>query len=147
MAEQIVSRHEEAIRRFQIIAPLLDRSPDRMAERVWRDQICDRAGISKRTLRRWLQQYRQHGLDGLYPKERKDKGRRKALSDKALDHAKQLRVELPERSAERICEVLHANGHQAARSKPERHLRLSGYSGRMLKREGNTNNTGPEFDR
>jgi transposase InsO family protein len=146
MPKNVDTRHEEALRRFQIIAPLLDPDSCRAEGRVWRRQICERSGTSARTLRRWLKEYRDKGLSGLYPKERKDKGTRRALSDEALELAQELRKELPERSAERVRDVLLANGHRATRSTLDRHLRLSGHSARILKRESSAEpNRGRRF--
>ena len=135
MPKEVDFRYHEAVKRFQIIAPLLDTGLERAVGRVWRHQICATNGISERTLRRWRQAYQEHGLEGLYPKERRDKGLSRALSRAALELAQTLRKELPARSAERLCELLKSEGHTAKRSTLERHLRQTGYSGRVLKRE------------
>ena len=146
MPQKTDKRHEEAIKRFRIIAPLLDTEPGLADGRAWRSQICERNDISQRTLRRWLQRYREKGFDGLYPKVRKDKGSRRSLSDEAFEQAKEMRRELPERSAERIRDVLLADGHRVTRSTLERHLRQEGFSARILKKEGNISpNRGRRF--
>jgi transposase InsO family protein len=145
MKKEVDLGHQEALQRFHIIAPLLDPEMERMAGRVWRTQICERAGISERTLRRWMQAYRENGLEGLYPKERSDKGSSRALSTEALELARELRKELPERSAERLCELLESKGHKAKRSTLERQLRLDGFSARMLKRERTSTTVGRRF--
>jgi RNA 3'-terminal phosphate cyclase len=67
------------------------------------------------------------------PKERKDKGACKAIPTEAMVIATELRKELPERSAERIQQLLEKQGHKVARSTLERHLRQQGYSGKEIK--------------
>ena len=141
MSNQVDLRYQEALNRFNIIAPLLDPHSEKAFGRIYRAQICENAAISPRTLRRWLQAYRKDGLEGLYTKERSDKGSSRALSIEALELACELRKELPERSAERLCELLEHKGHRAKRSTLERQLRLHGHSGRVLKRERKTGNT------
>jgi len=141
MPKDIDLHHQEALKRFQIIAPLLDTDLERGDGHKLRVQICERAGISERTLRRWQQAYRENGLQGLYPQERSDKGKSRALSAAALDLAKEIRTELPQRSTERICELLEMRGHRVKRSTLERQLRQNGFSGRILKREKSSNPT------
>jgi hypothetical protein len=45
---------EEGLRRYQIIVPLLAEGLAECEKRQIRRQICDRDGLSRRTLRRWL---------------------------------------------------------------------------------------------
>ena len=106
MRQKVNTPQDDAIHRFQIIAPLLDDTLSKAEARVLREQIYASYEVSPRTLRRWQMQYREHGFEGLLPRERKDKGQRRALSDEAMALAQELRQELPERSAERIREVL-----------------------------------------
>lgn len=145
MTKEVDLRHQEALKRFQTIAPLLNSDLEKAAGRAWRSQICEGASISPRTLRRWMQLYREKGLEGLYLKERRDKGMSRALSPEALELAQKLRKELPERSAGRLCELLEAGGHRAKRSTLERQLRQNGFSGRVLKRERSPGTTGRRF--
>jgi putative transposase len=126
---------EEGLRRYRIIVPLLDESLAECEKRQIRRLICDREGLSERTLRRYVAGYKGQGFDGLLLRERKDKGSCKTIPEEALRLAAELRQEVPERSAERIQELLISEGYHVARSTLERHLRQKGLSGRQIKTE------------
>ena len=126
---------EEALRRYQIIAPLLEEGLAECEKRHIRLLIRDQEGISGRTLRRYMTTFKEHGFDGLLPRERKDKGSCNAITTEALKLAAKLRQELPSRSAERIQHILAREGYIVARSTLERHLRLQGLSGRVLENQ------------
>jgi transposase InsO family protein len=82
--------------------------------------------VPERTLREWLGRYRRYGVDGLYDglrKERKNKGRFRAIPSETLRRAEQLRRELPERSSKAIMELLKLEG-----------IETSGFSERSLQR-------------
>ncbi len=85
--------------------------------------------VSVRTLERFLAQYRQGGLDALYPKPRQDKGRMK-LPSTIVERAVALRREQPARSVEQIILLLEDEGiaakGQVAASTLARHLRRAG---------------------
>src|SRR5580658_10818208 len=69
--------------------------------------------VPERTLREWLGRYRRYGVDGLYDglrKERRNKGRFRAIPLEVLRRAEQLRRELPERSSKAIMELLRVEG-------------------------------------
>ena len=124
---------EEGLRRYQIIVPLLEEGLAECEKRQIRRLICDRDGLSGRTLRRWVAVFKKQGFDGLLPRERKDKGSCKAIPAEALEIAAELRKELPARSAQRVQQLLAAEGYKVARSTLERQLRLQGLSGREIK--------------
>jgi len=124
---------EEGLRRYQIIVPLLEEDLAECEKRQVRRLICDREGLSRRTLRRWVATFKSQGFDGLLPRERKDKGSCKAIPAEALKMAAELRQELPARSAQRVQQLLAAEGYTVARSTLERQLRLQGLSGREIK--------------
>lgn len=126
---------EEGLRRYRIIVSLLDKSLAECEKRRIRRWICTQEGISQRTLRRYVASFKKQGFDGLLPGDRKDKGSCKAIPEEALRMAAQLRQEVPERSAERIQELLSSEGYRVARSTLERHLRQQGLSGRQIKTE------------
>jgi putative transposase len=132
---ELDEKREEGLRRYRIIVPLLDESFAECEKRQIRRFICVREGISARTLRRYVAAYKRQDFDGLLPRERKDKGSCKSIPQEALTLATQLRQEVPERSAERIQELLASEGHRVARSTLERHLRQQGFSGRQIKTE------------
>ena len=133
--EELDQKREEGLRRYQIIAPLLEEDLTRCEKLRVRRLIRSREGLSGRTLRRYVAAFKRHGFDGLLPKDRRDKGACKAIPPEALALAAALRRELPARSAERIQQLLAAEGYSVARSTLERHLRQQGLSGREIKVE------------
>jgi putative transposase len=101
--------------RFGVIAALVCRGfENRLQKEQVRKEILNREWkfpdggtrkVSPRTLRHWLQRYRQYGLDGLYDslrKSRRSKGRFRAIPAETLKRAHELCVEVPGRSAETI---------------------------------------------
>jgi putative transposase len=133
--QKLDSGREEGLRRYRIIGPLLDESLAECEKRQIRRLVCSQEGISERTLRRYIANYKRQGFDGLMLRERKDKGSCKSIPEEALKLAAELRQEVPERSAERIQELLTSEGYHVARSTLERHLRQKGLSGRQIKTE------------
>ena len=121
--EELDQLREEGLRRYRIIAPLLDESLSESEKRDIRWLICSRESISDRTLRRYVAAFKRGGFDALLPRERKDKGSCKSIPPQALELATELRRELPGRSAERIQQLLASEGYSVARSTLERHLR------------------------
>lgn len=130
--QELDGRREEALRRYQMIAPLLDEGSSEWEKRNARWLIRCREDISERTLRRYVAAFKKGGFDALLPKERKDKGTCKAITPEGLELAAQYRRELPRRSAERIQQLLKGQGYTVARSTLERHLRQQGLSGREI---------------
>jgi putative transposase len=117
--EQMIERERVAMFRFGVIAALVCRRVENRHEAaILRREILSRAWIfpdgrsekvPERTLRAWLARYRKYGLDGLFDglrKDRKNKGRFRAISVRVLERAEQLRRELPERSSKTIMEIL-----------------------------------------
>ncbi len=133
--QELDQLREEALRRYRIIASLLDESLSESEKRDIRWLTCSRESISGRTLRRYVADFKRGGFDALLPRERKDKGSLRAISAEALELAAELRRELPGRSAERIQQFLASEGYSVARSTLERHLRQQGLSGREIKAE------------
>jgi len=131
--EELDQKREEGLRRYRIIAPLLEEGLARCEKTQIRRLIRNREGLSTRTIRRYVAAYKQHGFDGLLPKARRDKWSCKAIPEAALKLAAELREELPRRSAERIQQFLASEGYRVARSTLERHLRQQGLSGREIK--------------
>lgn len=111
MRNDQINPRDVALQRFEIIAPLLD--PDlELAERALRreailaSQKAKGEPISARTLRRYLQNYRELGFDGLYPRVRSDQGKPRVLQEELLKAAVILKQELPRRSVRQIIEIL-----------------------------------------
>jgi putative transposase len=136
LSKQILGqRREKALYRYQIIAPLLEENLAESEKRNIRFLIREQKGISSRTLRRYVAAFKKGGFDALLPGERRDKGACKAIVPEVLRKAAELRRELPGRSAQRIQQLLAAEGYTVARSTLERHLRQQGLSGRKIKAE------------
>ena len=72
---------EIAEQRVQILSPLLAEGLDSAQARQIKARICEQTGISERTLRRYLAQYRKDGFSGLKPK---GKGERRSYSNPGM---------------------------------------------------------------
>ena len=117
MRKQELDRlREEGLRRYRIIAPLLEEGLAESEKRHIRWLIHSREGISARSLRRYVAAFKRGGFDALLPSERRDKGSCKTIPAEALDLAAELRRELPGRSAERIQQLLASEGYSVASS-------------------------------
>ncbi len=100
-----------ALQRFEMIAPLLDPDLGRAERSLRREatlavQKAKGTPISERTLRRYLQNYREKGFDGLYPRTRSDQGKPRVMKEELLQAAAVLKQELPRRSVRQIIEIL-----------------------------------------
>lgn len=71
---------EEALRCYQMIAPLLDEGLDEAKRRQLREEIAARYEISKRSLYQYEAEYREKAFDGLRPMNR-EKRRSQALPE------------------------------------------------------------------
>jgi len=79
--------------------------------------------LSEATLYRWLRRYRARGIEGLKPRLRRDRGRRRRLKRKVLDRAVTLLREEPRRSLTMLCELLRVELNAVvSRSTLHRHL-------------------------
>ncbi|HXM45018.1 MAG TPA: helix-turn-helix domain-containing protein [Bryobacteraceae bacterium] len=89
-----LSERDRAVaeKRFDIIAPLLDRDKfgllwfnchNRTGEMI--DFLTAQHGAKRRTLYDWLRRWERDGIAGLVDRDRKDKGRPRALNAAALD--------------------------------------------------------------
>ena len=133
--EELDRNRQEALRRFGLIAPLLEENLPNIELVRRKAYLRSEQTVSERTLRRWVAAYRQGGFDALVPTVRKDKGCSKAISPEVLALAEECRKELPRRSAGLIRDWLRREGHEVARSTLERQLRQRGLSGRQLRTE------------
>jgi putative transposase len=107
---------EIALEKFILIAPLLEPGLDEAELRFRRQEIVTGYSrthfgtISERTIRRYLESYRKEGFQGLYPKQREDKGKSRVLTEDVMDAAAILKQELPQRSIRQIIEILEGEG-------------------------------------
>src|SRR5438876_9296702 len=81
-----------------------------LAARAYRQSDGRERRISGRTLWAWWSVYRRHGLDGLLPQRRQDRGTLRALSREVLDAAIALRREVPSRSTATLIHILESQG-------------------------------------
>ena len=106
---------EVALHRFEMIMPLLDPDLDGAEKALRREAILAAQEAkgeprSARTLRRYLQLYREQGFDGLYPRTRSDQGTSRVVQEDLLQAAVLLKRELPRRSVRQIIEILEGEG-------------------------------------
>lgn len=129
-------RDETAAQRFQLIAPLLQEGLDASAAKKRRLDISEASGLSERTLRRYVQAYREQGYEGLVPNQRKQEDPENPLSD-VLEQAILLRREVPSRSVAQIIQILEWEGFvqkgELKRSTLQEQLTRRGYSSRQMK--------------
>lgn len=139
MADNTNERQEKALEIFRIIAPLLESGLEAAQLRRLRAEILDKYGISDRTLRRYVKIYRDGGFDALLPKSRSDQGHCRALNEELLKEAMLLKEELPERSVNRIIQILEGEKKvipgKVARSTLTRQLSSKGLTRQELTKE------------
>jgi transposase len=96
---------EIAAERIKMLSPLLEENQDQAALAERKRKVCEKYGISDRTLRRYLLQYRKEGFAGLKPKQTGRPGLR-SIPEEVLKEAIQLRREVPGRSVSTIIQIL-----------------------------------------
>lgn len=103
---------EQAVKRFQLIAPLLDPDVDEGKRRQMREDIAKQAGISKRTVYRYEAGYRIEQFDGLKPMNRGKRRSQELLEnfDEIIGQAIILKREVPRRSIRQIITILETEG-------------------------------------
>ena len=70
---------EKALERYQIISSVLiamDEKSDKAKIGMLKVQACGKAGVSRKTLARWLERYAQKGMDGLKYRGSSERGKR-----------------------------------------------------------------------
>lgn len=131
---------EEALKRYQMIAPLLDESLDEGKRRWLREKIAERYGVSKRSLYRYEGKYREGAFEGLRPMNR-EKRQSQALPDnyeEIVGEAIQLKREVPRRSVRQIIKILESEGYAPPvvikASTLQRYLYKAGFGVKQMKR-------------
>ena len=131
---------EEALKRYRMIAPLLDEEMDEGKRQQLREEAAEKNGVSKRSLYRYEAGYRREGFEGLRPRERTKK-RVQGLPEnyeKILEQAVQLRREVPKRSVRQIIKILELEGWAAPgvlkQSTMQRHLYEAGLGKKQMRR-------------
>jgi transposase InsO family protein len=133
-------RNEEALKRYRMIAPLLDADIDEAKRRQMREEIAEREGISKRSIYRYEEKYRKEQFEGLIPQNR-EKRRSQKLPDnweEIIGEAIQLKREVPKRSVRQIILILETEGFAAPGvirpSTLQRYLYQAGLGIKQMKR-------------
>jgi len=111
-----------------------------LATRTYRPPAGGERRFSARTLWTWWSAYRRHGLDGLLPQRRQDRGRLRALAPEVLQAAIAVRREVPSRSTATVIHLLETQRRivrgQLRRATLDRHLAQAGVARRRLKTLG-----------
>jgi len=145
------SESSKLLRRYEMIAPLLNENIDKFERRRLRAQIVETGSISERTLRRYIQNYRKKGYKSLADAQRSDRGSLRAVPEEAIDEAVKLRQELPSRSVRRIIEILEGEKivkpGGVSRTSLNRHLIQRGYGAAQLRAEGKAAKPSSRFER
>ena len=132
-------QEQEALSRFQLIAPLLQEDLDDAKKLQLRKQIAQDNDISVRSIYRYEKAYREDQFAGLKPATREKRRSQKLPEnfDLLLEQAIQLRKEVPERSVAQIICILELEGYAAPgvlkRSTLERHLYRAGYGREQMR--------------
>lgn len=130
------SREETAYERAQILNPLMGPSLDSALRALKIEAAAQDAGVSPRTIRRWLTAYEQYGFNGLLPASRPS-NKTGSVTESILDEAVMLRREAPNRSVHDIIKILELEGRvpkgELKRSTLQDHLTRRGYAAHQLK--------------
>jgi transposase InsO family protein len=134
-----------------MIAPLLNENLDAFERRRLRAQILESSGLSGRSLRRYVQSYREKGYRSLADLPRSDKGSLRAVPANAVEEAVKLREELPSRSVRRIIQILEGEKKvkpgEVSRTSLNRHLIQRGYGAAQLRAQGKAAQPASRFER
>ena len=67
------------------------------SQRKWQIPLSSRTHISRSTIHRWISKYRESGgkLKSLYPDDRNDRWKTRAINDETAQNPIQLRKEIP----------------------------------------------------
>lgn len=105
-------QNEQALKRYQMIAPLLNPDLDEGKRRQMREEIAQKEGISKRSLYRYEAGYRRNQFEGLMPMNRSKRRSQKLPEnfDEIIGQAIILKREVPRRSVRQIITILETEG-------------------------------------
>ncbi len=133
-------QNEQALRRYQLISPLLDPDMDEAKRSMMREEIAEKAGISKRTVYRYEAGYRKEAFEGLKPAGRSKRRSQKLPEnfDEIVGEAILLKREVPRRSVRQIITILESEGYASpGRIRPstlQRYLYDAGLGVKQMKR-------------
>lgn len=112
-------RQDIALFKYSLIAPLVTKTYTQKSAKDYLEEITARVHDTPRgpreyapaTLKGWLRKYHKHGIDGLYPKVRSDKGKLRKLPDEAKDFIITAKKSNHKRTAKSIYQELIAKGY------------------------------------
>lgn len=108
-----------ALFRYALIAPILNETYAQATAKEYLASVCSKTydvpyygkrEFSPDTLKTWLLYYRKHGIDGLKPSRRSDKGNTRALSEAAKEYITMVKTQAPEKAIISIYHELLAKG-------------------------------------
>jgi len=144
---------ETAMERYRIISPILfavEEKADKGKIAMLKGNACNQAGVSRKTLARWLTGYAQNGLDGLKYKAPSVTPKR-LIPGELIKEAILLRREVPSRSTTTIIEILEMEGKAPVgflkRSTLQDRLREEGYCSAQMKLYQNPGIAARRFER
>ena len=105
-------RDDQALKRLEMISPLLDPDLDEAKRCRMREMIAEKNGITTRSLYRYEKYYREDSFEGLRPKNREMRRSAKLPEnyDEIVAQAIQLKREVPRRSVRQIIKILEIEG-------------------------------------
>jgi transposase InsO family protein len=139
-------RRAIALWRMSILGPLISARLEHGDRRAYFDEIAKRVHqepdgtfveLSARTIETWYLDYRHGGFEALFPKNRNDRGRSRAIRPEVLQWILRAKRERPRRSIRRIIRMLERAGivrvGELSRASVHRALRIQGISARPLR--------------
>lgn len=105
-------RDDQALKRLEMISPLLDPDLDVAKRAQMRESIAEKNNLTTRSIYRYEKYYRENSFDGLRPMNRKMRRSAKLPEnyDEIVGQAIQLKKEVPRRSVRQIIKILEIEG-------------------------------------
>ena len=126
---------ELAANRLQLISPLLDPMLDDAKFQKMKEELSVQTGLSERTIRRYINAYKEQGFEGLKPKAPASSGK-SIIPEEVIEEAIRLRREVPKRSIPEIIRILEWEGKVQAgflkRSTLQDQMSARGFSRRQM---------------
>ena len=140
-------RDEQALKRLEMITPLMDPDLDEAKRCQMRGKIAEKNGITTRSLYRYEKYYRENSFDGLRPMNRQKRRSMKLPEnyDEIVAQAIQLRREVPKRSVRQIIRILEIEGWAPPgvlkASTLQRHLYNAGLGKKQMRKYAESRDT------
>ena len=140
-------RDEQALKRLEMITPLMDPDLDEAKRCQMRGKIAEKNGITTRSLYRYEKYYRENSFDGLRPMNRQKRRSMKLPEnyDESVAQAIQLRREVPKRSVRQIIKILEIEGWAPPgvlkASTLQRHLYNAGLGKKQMRKYAESRDT------